>query len=455
MLTSRREFLTTAFGGFGALAFTGMAATSTRRTDFKPRAKHVIVLYMDGGMSQVDTFDPKPRLRAEHGRQFPLKREPTQFDSVGATFGSPWEFAPGGQSGISISDLFPKIREYADELCVIRSMTSKSAVHAAANFWMHTGSNLLGRPSVGSWVTYALGSAAEDLPGYVVLNSGIVPIGGLDNFRSGFLPATYEASIFGKGDVPLPNLAPAGSRDVQARKLALIQKLDRAWLEKIGHAPDIEAAVQNYELAALMQTAVPGLADLRGESEAMKSAYGLDHSSEYTRIYARNCLLARRLVERGVRFVELTMPAVDKDNRWDAHSKIKQNHEKNAIAVDQPIAALLGDLRARGLLDDTLVVCTGEFGRTPFSQGNDGGRDHNEFGFSLWLAGGGIKPGTIFGGTDEYGYKAIEDPCDIHDLHATILHLLGLDHELLTFRFGGRDYRLTDVHGRVLRQIMA
>ncbi len=455
MITNRRHFLSTAFGGFGALAFTGIAATATRGTHFRPRAKHVIVLYMDGGMSQVDTFDPKPRLRDEHGRRFPLQREPTQFDSVGATFGSPWEFAPGGHSGIPISDLFPKVREYADELCVIRSMTSKSAVHAAANFFMHTGSNLLGRPSMGSWVTYALGSPAEDLPGYVVLNSGMVPIGGLDNFRSGFLPATFEASIFGKGETPLPNLAPSGSREVQARKVALIQKQDRAWLSKIGPAPEVEAAVQNYELAALMQTAVPGLADLRGETDATKSAYGMDHANEHTRTYARNCLLARRLVERGVRFVELTMPAVDKDNRWDAHAKLKDNHEKNAIAVDQPIAALLGDLRARGLLDETLVVCTSEFGRTPFSQGRDGGRDHNEFGFSLWLAGGGVKPGFIYGATDEYGYKAVENPCDIHDLHATILYLLGLDHEILTFRFGGRDHRLTDVHGRVLRQIIS
>jgi hypothetical protein len=451
-MISRRHFLSTAFGGFGALALAGLAAGQPH---FKPRARRVIFLFMDGGMSHLDTFDPKPRLRAEHGRRFPLKREATQFDSFGAVFGSPWEFVESGQAGLPISDLFPHLRTQADELCVIRSMTSKSAVHASANFWLHTGTNLLGRPSIGSWVTYALGSEAENLPGFVVLNSGVIPTGGVDNFKSGFLPASYEGSIFQRGDEPLLNLTPHGSAAAQARKLALLAAQDRGLLARIGPAPAIEAAMKNYELAAAMQTAVPELARLEGESAATKTAYGLDHANEHTRTYARNCLLARRLIERGVRFVEVTMPAVDKDNRWDAHAKIKDNHAKNALAIDQPIAALLADLRARGLLEDTLVVCASEFGRTPFSQGNDGGRDHNEFGFSLWLAGGGVKAGTTYGATDEYGYKAVEKPCDIHDLHATLLYLLGLDHEILTFRFGGRDHRLTDVHGRVLREVIA
>jgi uncharacterized protein (DUF1501 family) len=451
-MTSRRHFLSTAFGGFGALALAGLAAGQPH---FKPRARRVIFLFMDGGMSHLDTFDPKPRLRAEHGQRFPLKREATQFDSFGAVFGSPWEFLESGQAGLPISDLFPHLRTQADELCVIRSMTSKSAVHASANFWLHTGTNLLGRPSIGSWVTYALGSEAENLPGFVVLNSGVIPTGGVDNFKSGFLPASYEGSIFQRGDEPLLNLTPHGSAATQARKLALLAAQDRGLLARIGPAPAIEAAMKNYELAAAMQTAVPELARLEGESAATKAAYGLDHANEHTRTYARNCLLARRLIERGVRFVEVTMPAVDKDNRWDAHAKLKDNHAKNALAIDQPIAALLADLRARGLLEDTLVVCASEFGRTPFSQGNDGGRDHNEFGFSLWLAGGGVKAGTTYGATDEYGYKAVEKPCDIHDLHATLLYLLGLDHEILTFRFGGRDHRLTDVHGRVLREVIA
>lgn len=454
-MIDRRHFLSTMFGGFGSLAFAGLAAASplaVRKPHFRARAKRVIFLFMDGGMSHLDTFDPKPRLRAEHGQRFPLKREATQFDSNGNVLGSPWEFVPSGQSGLPVSDLFPKVREYADELCVIRSLTSKSAVHASANFWMHTGTNMLGRPSMGSWVTYALGSPAEDLPGFVVLNSGIIPTGGVDNFKAGFLPASFEGSIF-RGDPPLPNLKPHGSPEAQAKMLKLIRQQDRSLIERIGAASEVEAAVQNYELAAAMQTAVPELAQLDGESAATKSAYGLDHPNEHTRTYGRNCLLARRLIERGVRFVEITMPPVDKDTRWDAHGNLKGNHEKNAVAIDQPIAALLGDLRARGLLDDTLVVCAPEFGRTPFSQGSDG-RDHNEFGFSVWMAGGGVKPGVTYGATDDYGYKAVEKPCDIHDLHATILYLLGLDHEELTFRFGGRDHRLTDVHGKALREII-
>jgi hypothetical protein len=450
---NRRHFLSTALGGFGALAFTGLAAT--REPHFKARAKRVIFLFMDGGMSHLDTFDPKPRLRAEHGRGFPLKREATQFDNPGAIYGSHWDFQASGQCGHPISDLFPRIRGYADELCVIRSMTTKSAVHANANFWMHTGTNLMGRPSIGSWVTYALGSPAENLPGFVVLNSGLIPTGGVDNFKSGFLPASFEGSIFQKTDPPLQNLVAAGTADAQARKLEFIRQRDRSLIERIGPAAAVESAVMNYELAAAMQTAVPDLAGLDGETAATRSAYGLDHENEHTRSYARNCLLARRLIERGVRFVEVTMPAVDKDTRWDAHSQIKKNHTANALAVDQPIAALLADLRSRGLLDDTLVVCASEFGRTPFSQGNDGGRDHNEFGFSEWLAGGGVKAATILGATDDYGYRAVDEVCDIHDLHATILYLLGLDHELLTFRFEGRDHRLTDVHGRVLRGTIA
>jgi hypothetical protein len=456
-MIGRRHFLTTAFGGFGALAFAGLAAGSpmaVRQPHFRPRAKHVIFLFMDGGMSHIDTFDPKPRLAAEHGRRFPLRREATQFDSNGPVMASPWEFQESGQCGLPISDLFPNLRKVADELCIIRSMTSKSALHATANFWMHTGTNMLGRPSIGSWVTYALGSPSENLPGFVVLNSGVVPTGGVDNFKSGFLPAAFEGSILTSGDPPLPNLTPAGPIERQRRQIELIMRQDRALLDRIGPADAVEAALRNYELAAAMQTAVPEMANLGDESAATRKAYGLDHKNEHTRIYARNCLVARRLIERGVRFVELTMPKVDGDNRWDAHSKIKDNHPKNAGAIDQPITALIRDLRARGLLDDTLVVCATEFGRTPFSQSNDGGRDHNEFGFSLWMAGGGVRPGISYGATDDYGYKAVEDACDIHDLHATMLYLLGLDHELLTFRFGGRDHRLTDVHGRVLRKLV-
>jgi hypothetical protein len=396
----------------------------------------------------MDSFDPKPRLRAEHGRPFPMKKEATQFDSNGTVFGSPWEFQPGGQCGMPISDLFPEIRKHADDLCLLRSLTSKSALHANANFLMHTGHGMRGRPSIGSWVTYGLGSEAENLPSYVVLNGGLFPIGGEDCFKSGFLPATHEASIFHGGPEPLSHVKPA-SRSRQEKLLAFLKS------QQPSHAGGVEAALLNYELAARMQTAIPELADVeKGEPEWLRKAYGFDHPYEHTRSYARQCLMARRLVERGVRFVELTIPAVDKDTAWDAHGGLKENHENHARAVDQPIAALLSDLKARGLLEDTLVAFLTEFGRTPFAQGSDG-RDHNEYGFSVWLAGGGTRGGAIVGETDEYGYKAVVDPYDIHDLHATMLHLLGFDHEHLTYRFGGRDHRLTDVHGNVIRQMLA
>ena len=413
------------------------------------KAQNVIMLFMSGGVSHMDSFDPKPRLRAEHGKPFPIKKEATQFDSNGDTMGSPWEFSPGGQSGLPISDLFPHLRDCADELCIIRSLTSKSALHANACFMMHTGSGMLGRPSVGSWASYGLGSPSDDLPGFVVLNGGLFPIGGMDNFKSGFLPAAHEASVFDPSNQPVPNLQPPSGRSTE-RLRAWARQRDEHWQRSLGgHSAAIESAIHNYELAARMQTSVPQLADLTREPEWLKESYGLNHPNTHTRTYARQCLMARQLVEKGVRFVELTIPVVDKDEAWDAHRDLKKNHEQNALAVDQPIAALLKDLRARGLLDTTLVAFATEFGRTPFSQGSNG-RDHNEFGFSVWLAGGGERGGSIYGATDEYGYKAVTNPCDIHDFHATILHAMGINHEKLTYRFGGRDHRLTDVHGRIL-----
>jgi hypothetical protein len=449
-LSSRRHFLRSASQGFGWLAASQMmAGRAAMLPQAKPRAQQVIMLFMSGGVSHVDSFDPKPRLRAEHGQPFPFKKEPTQFDSNGNTFGSPWDFHPGGQSGLPISDLFPHLRTMADELCIIRSLTSKSALHANACFLMHSGSGMLGRPSVGAWASYGLGSPAENLPGFVVLNGGLVPIGGMDNFKSGFLPAAHEASIFDPTELPVPNLrAPEGRRTDRIRAWA--KQRDTAWHESLGgHSAAIESAIHNYELAAKMQLSVPELADLSREPDWLKEQYGLNHANAHTQTYGRQCLMARQLIERGVRFVELTIPVVMADTAWDGHGELKKNHEANALAVDQPIATLLRDLRARGLLDSTLVVFATEFGRTPYSQGSDG-RDHNEFGFSVWLAGGGVKPGSLYGGTDDYGYRAVLDPCDIHDFHATILHALGVDHEKLTYRFGGRDHRLTDVHGHVL-----
>jgi hypothetical protein len=465
---SRRDFLRQAGCGFGAIALSalwsqseihGAEAASTdpltpRPPHFKARAKNVIFLYMDGGPSQVDTFDPKPRLAKEHGQPFAVKIEPTQFNNNGNTFGCPWKFAQHGESGISVSELFPNVAKHVDKLAVIRSMTSQFPEHTSANYFLHTGTGVQGRPSMGAWFGYGLGSECRDLPGFIVINGGLVPPGGLDNFNSGFLPASYQGSIFTAANPPVANIARQEATDrLQRNKLALLQQLDAQVLQRLGRVDEVESAIANYELAYRMQSVVPDLTEMKDETEATRRMYGFDATTKGTASFARQCLLARRLVERGVRFVELTCPSLGHD-RWDQHQNLKPGHEDNARAVDQPIAALLQDLQQRGLLDETLVVWSGEFGRTPFAQGSDG-RDHNPFGFSLWLAGGGVKGGTIYGQTDEFGYKVVENKAEMHDLHATMLHLLGLDHTRVTFRFSGRDMRLTDVHGHVIREIVA
>ena len=306
---------------------------------------------------------------------------------------------------------------------------------------------------MGAWIGYGLGSESHNLPGFVVLNGGLIPPGGLDNFNTGFLPATYQGSIFAASDPPVANVKRREASDkLQQNKLDLMRRLDRSLVNRIGKVDQLESAIANYELAARMQTAVPDLMDISKESKATQKMYGLEEKFRNTRTFGRICLLARRLIERGVRFVELTCPGGSGD-RWDQHSNLKDGHTKNAKSVDQPIGALLSDLKSRGLLQETLVVWSGEFGRTPFAQGRNG-RDHNPFGFSLWMAGGGVKGGTVYGKTDEFGYKAIENRLEIHDLHATMLHLLGLNHERLTYRFSGRDMRLTDVHGHVVKAVL-
>lgn len=420
---------------------------------FAAKCRHVIFLYMDGGPSQVDTFDPKPLLDKENGRPFKMKIEQTQFNNNGNTLASPWKFQPYGQSGIPVSELLPNIARHTDELAIVRSMTSSFSEHTNANYFLHTGLGIQGRPSMGAWLAYGLGSECQDLPGFVVLNSGLIPPGGLDNFNSGFLPATYQASIFNSSDPPVANIQRSEASDVlQRNKLALLERLDQETLAQLGHHDQLESAIANYELAFRMQTVVPQLTNLNNETAATMEAYGINAKSKGTALFGRQCLLARRLVEKGVRFVELTCPSIGHD-RWDQHSNLKGGHAENALAVDQPIGALLDDLKQRGLLKETLVVWSGEFGRTPFAQGSDG-RDHNPFGFSLWMAGGGVRGGTVYGATDEYGYKVVENKLQIHDLHATMLHLLGMDHTRLTFRFGGRDMRLTDVHGEVIKPIL-
>jgi hypothetical protein len=467
-LQTRRDFLRLHAGGFGAFALAGLvgtrsfaralpgiqAPTEADGLHHPARARSVIFLYMDGGPSQVDTFDPKPRLTAEHGQPFGMAMERTQFQNNGATLGSPWKFSKHGESGIEVSELFPHLSGCVDQLCVVRSMTSKFSEHTNANYFLHTGLGLSGRPSMGAWASYGLGSEADDLPGFVVLNGGLVPPGGLDCFGSGFLPATHQGTVFLPASGGIANVEPRESAPgLQRDKLDLIGLLDRGFAARTGESDAITSAIANYELAFRMQTAVPGLMDLTGESAATRALYGLDDEYEHTRSYALQCLLARRLVERGVRFVELTVPSIPGDDRWDQHSDLKGAHGRNARAVDRPIAGLLRDLEARGLLESTLVVFGGEFGRTPFAQGTDG-RDHNPFGFTMWLAGGGVRAGSVFGATDEYGYKAVQDPLEIHDLHATMLHLLGVDHTRLTVPFGGREMRLTDVHGRVVEDLI-
>lgn len=461
---TRRQMLQRCANGFGAVALAALMAErdygaetdpfAVRPPHFTPRADSVIFLYMDGGPSQVDTFDPKPRLEKEHGKPFPAKIEPTQFDNIGTTFASPWKFRQYGESGIPVSELFPHVAQHVDHLAVIRSMTSNFSEHTSANYFLHTGTGFQGRPSMGAWFAYGLGSECRDLPGFVVLNGGLIPPGGLDNFNSGFLPATFQGSIFRGEDPPVANIRRSEPSDaLQRNKLALLKQLDEAALEQYGHDDQIESAIANYELAYRMQTAVPDLTNLSTETEATRRMYGLDATTKGTAIFGRQCLLARRLVERGVRFIEVTCPAIGHD-RWDQHENLVQGHKDNAVAVDQPIGALLTDLQQRGLLERTLVVWAGEFGRTPFAQGSNG-RDHNPFGFSVWLAGGGVKGGTIYGQTDEFGYKVVENRAQIHDLHATMLYLLGIDHTRLTFRFSGRDMRLTDVHGEVIHAVVA
>jgi len=457
--------------GFGAVALAALAADSAfgaalssdaasgssgplavRPPHYPAKAKRVIFLFMDGGPSQVDTFDPKPRLSREHGQPIKVPVQPTQFDNVGMVMGCPWKFQQYGESGIPVSDIFPHVARLVDDMAVVRSMTSNFSEHTNANYFMHTGSGQQGRPSVGAWTTYGLGSECQNLPGFVVLNSGMIPPGGLDCFGSGFLPVAYQGSSFRNGAQPVADVQPLEARPaLQQAKLGLMRQLDGRLRARSPHDDALEGAIANYELAYRMQSAVPDLSDISRETRATHAMYGLDDPR--TEVFGRQCLLARRLIERGVRFIEILPQDLGFD-RWDQHSKLQEGHAKNAFSTDQPIAALLTDLKARGLLDETLVVWGGEFGRTPMAQGSDG-RDHNPFGFTMWLAGGGIKGGTIYGATDDYGYHAIADKVQVHDLHATMLHLLGLDHTRLTYRFGGRDMRLTDVHGELVKGILA
>jgi len=459
--TSRRHFLRRSSMGFGWLAFAGLAsqwaaASSQAATHFAPRAKHVIFLFMDGGVSHVDSYDPKPELTRLSGQPARWRPDPlSQAVSAGRRWlGSPWQFKQHGQSGLWVSDLFPNAAKVADDLCVIRSLVGETPLHGAQSLLMHTGRSIAAAPSMGSWISYGLGRENEQLPGYVLLNNDWIPNGGFQNFASSFLPATHQATLVRARGTPVDNIVAANPADVQRTMLDFLRAQDGAFARAQGNSEAIESSIRNHETAAQMQTAFPRLCDVSNETAETLRLYGVDRAIDYDRFYALQCLRARRLVEAGVRFVEVTCPTTHANNSpWDQHGELRRRHAENARITDQPVAALLIDLKRRGLLDETLVVWAGEMGRTPHSSGNDG-RDHHVSGYTIWMAGGGIRGGMTYGATDDMGMSAVENRLDIHDIHATILHQLGLDHERLTFRFGGRDMRLTDVHGRIVREII-
>jgi hypothetical protein len=459
-LFSRRRLLECTGLGLGWLACRDLLATANAnepRTHFPPRARHVIFLFMDGGVSHVDSFDPKPDLDKKHGE--PAKwRADTKSQAVSANrkwLRSPWDFAQHGESGLWVSTLFPEITKVIDDLAIVRSMVGETPLHGAQSLLLHTGRSIGAAPSLGSWISYGLGTENNELPGYVLLNNDWIPNGGFQNFASSYLPATHQATMVRAKGMPVDNIEPSDPPEVQRAKLAFLEQSDGELAQLLGGADAIESAIRNYETAARMQYLVPDLCDVRAESPATLKLYGVDRSSPFEHFYSLQCLRARRLVEAGVRFVEITCPNTHGNNSpWDQHGELKLRHAENARITDQPVAALIMDLKARGLLDETLVVWAGEMGRTPHSSGDDG-RDHHVSGYTIWLAGGGIKGGITHGTTDEMGMSAVENPLDIHDIHATILHQLGVDHKRLTYRFGGRDVRLTDVHGKVVREILA
>jgi hypothetical protein len=462
---SRRDLLKSAGAGFGYLALQSLLGEEHRVSaasplapkspHFKPRAKRIIFVFMKGGPSQVDTFDYKPKLQEMDGQPLPFAKPRVQFAPTGNLLKSPWKFQKQGESGIEVSELFPHVAKHVDDLCIINSLHGSNAAHGGALLKIHTGSDSFSRPSMGAWVTYGLGTENQDLPGFVTICPTLAH-GGVKNWSSSFLPATYAGTPIGNASIPVTQARvryltnEKVDRQQQRQELDLLAEMNREHLQTTGPEQALESRIDSFELAFRMQSVFPEVEDLRHENAATLEAYGIN--DKVTENFGRQCLLARRFVERGVRFVQVTHS--DGMVQWDQHGDLFKGHTKNAKEVDQPIAALLQDLKNRGLLDDTLVLWGGEFGRTPTAQGKDG-RDHNPEGFTMWLAGGGVKPGIKYGATDEFGYYAAENKVHVHDLHATLLHILGLDHERLTYRYAGRDFRLTDVAGKVVRGILA
>ena len=460
---SRRAWLQRSAAGFGYLAFAAMLAGESRGVDplaarppnVRTRARRVIFLFMKGGPSHVDTFDYKPRLQRDHGKPLPFDKPRVTFAQTGNLLGSPWKFQQHGQSGLHISELFPNVARHADDLCLLNSLHGTNPAHGGALLKLHTGSDNFVRPSMGSWVAYGLGTENRALPAFVTICPTLAH-GGVLNWGSAFLPAACQGTPIGNASIPSKD---AKVRHIRNPRLTLAQQrlqldyfneINRAHIEAGGPDAAIEGRLNSFELAFRMQDSMPALQDISRESAATLQLYGLDNP--VTEGFGRQCLMARRFAEAGVRFIQVTHS--DGAVQWDQHAELLRDHTKNAAEVDKPIAGLLTDLKARGLLEDTLVVWGGEFGRTPTMQGGTG-RDHNPEGFTMWLAGGGAKGGFKYGATDEFGYYATVDKMHIHDFHATLLALLGVDHERLTFPHAGRDFRLTDVHGTVAREVFA
>ena len=467
---SRRNLLRQAACGFADVALLGLLGTEARaqttskiptyplapkHPHFTPRAKRVIFLFLHGGVSHVDTFDPKPKLTEMDGKPLPFAKPKFNFAKTGNLLKSPWAFKKYGQSGIEVSDLFPEIGGCIDDICLIRSMNANMVAHGGACLQLHTGDGVFIRPSMGAWMLYGLGCENQNLPGFITLSPSSYH-GGAQMYGSAFLPATYQGTRVGDGNTPfkqakMSNLAPAEADiALQRMQLDLLGKKNRKHLAETGFDARLEARIQAFELSFRMQMEAPKAMDISAESKETQGLYGI--GTEPTDDFGRQCLLARRLSEQGVRFVQVSHSYPR--SYWDSHSNLRGQHGANAKKVDKPIAGLLKDLKRRGLLDDTLLIWGTEFGRTPAAQGKDG-RDHHPHAFTMWMAGAGVKGGMTYGATDEFGYFVTENRVHIHDLHATILHLLGLDHTKLTYRYSGRDFRLTDVAGNVAHDIIA
>lgn len=460
---NRRQLLNDASIGFGMMAFSALAnriSYGQPLSHYPAQAKHVILCFMDGGPSHVDTFDPKPELTRQEGKAIGIENVSILSQSAASRvwLGERWKSRKRGQNGLPVSDLLPHIASIADELCVVRSLVGKQPLHGQQALLMHTGRETGRAPSWGSWVSYGLGSDNENLPSYVLLNNDWIPNGGYENFGSAFLPANHAAMMLRAKGTPVDNIVPSDSESIQQQKLALLKQQDRQFARQTSQSGVIDAAIRNYEKAFLMQASIPGLADLSNEPEYIHTLYGTNSKNDYQKYYAMQCLRARRLVEQGVRFIEITCPLTHVNNSpWDQHGQLVKHHGENALITDQAVAALIKDLKQRGLLDETIVIWAGEMGRTPHTPKitETVGRDHHVNGYSIFMAGGGFKGGTAYGTTDVFGNSVVENPLLIQDVHATVFHQLGLDHERLTYRFGGRDVSLTDVHGHVVKELIS